>query len=118
MYAAGAPGVSTCEALRYFDRDARALSFGEFVNGLRLLGFKQTDNLENVALFARYDVQQRGFLDYYEFINHVMSKDYFRPLYQRPGRSREEFLDYLRRPGAQGNISLDLNGSSPIHRRA
>lgn len=29
-----------------------------------------------MALFARYDVQQRGFVDYYEFIHHVMGKDY------------------------------------------
>ena len=112
MYAAGAPGSFHLRStFRYFDRDAQgAVSFGEFVNGLRLLGFKQTDNLENVALFARYDVQQRGFLDYYEFINHVMSKDYLSDRYTKDlGAHVKQFLDYLRRPGAQGNISLDLN---------
>jgi Ca2+-binding EF-hand superfamily protein len=114
MYAAGASGSFHLRStFRYFDRDAQgAISFDEFKHGLSLLGFavgggegstSSSQELEGVALFARYDVQQRGFLDYYEFIEHVMGRDYISDLETKAlGVKVQALLDILRSGSSGG----------------
>lgn len=61
---------------RYFDRDGSGgIDLSEFSHALVLMGFQFTD-IQTLALFARYDQDASGFVDYREFVNKVMECDF------------------------------------------
>ncbi len=60
------------KAFKFFDREKTlAISIEGFVRALEFLGF-QFNDLQNVALFARYDQECTGVIDYMNFISTAM----------------------------------------------
>ena len=60
------------KAFKFFDREKTlAISIEGFVRALEFLGF-QFNDLQNVALFARYDKDCTGVIDYMNFISSAM----------------------------------------------
>lgn len=60
------------KAFKFFDREKTlAISIEGFVRALEFLGF-QFNDLQNVALFARYDKDCSGVIDYMTFISSAM----------------------------------------------
>jgi len=59
------------------DRDANGVvDMENFCKSLEFMGI-DTDDTSAVALFAKYDVQRRGFVDYQEFVKYIIGSDYF-----------------------------------------
>jgi Ca2+-binding EF-hand superfamily protein len=70
-YATSSP-FQVRKAFKFFDRErSLAISIEGFTSALEFLGFQFTD-LQNVALFARYDKDFSGQIDYMHFISHAM----------------------------------------------
>lgn len=64
------------KTFKYFDRDGSGgIDFSEFQRAMEFLGFVFTD-LQQLALFARYDESCSGEVDYREFIEKVMESDF------------------------------------------
>ena len=67
---------------KFFDRQGRGgIDFEDFHECLRLLGYaaRSEGGLEPeevVALFSRYDLTCKGYIDYYEFCDHLMGRDF------------------------------------------
>jgi Ca2+-binding EF-hand superfamily protein len=60
------------KAFKFFDREKTlVISIEGFVRALEFLGF-QFNDLQNVALFARYDTDTSGVIDYMTFISSAM----------------------------------------------
>jgi calmodulin len=61
---------------KYFDRDGSGgIDFSEFQRAMELMGFAFTD-LQQLALFARYDESCSGEVDYSNFVQKVMETDF------------------------------------------
>lgn len=61
---------------KYFDRDGSGgIDFSEFQRAMELLGFQFTE-IQQLALFSRYDESCTGEVDYAEFIEKVMESDF------------------------------------------
>lgn len=70
-YATSSP-FQVRKAFKFFDREKTLrTSIEGFTRALEFLGF-QFNDLQNVALFARYDKDYTGVIDYMFFINHAM----------------------------------------------
>jgi len=64
------------KTFKYFDRDGSGgIDFSEFQRAMELMGFAFTD-LQQLALFARYDESCSGEVDYSEFVQKVMESDF------------------------------------------
>lgn len=64
------------KTFKYFDRDGSGgIDFSEFQRAMELMGFAFTD-LQQLALFARYDESCSGEVDYSEFVEKVMESDF------------------------------------------
>lgn len=64
------------KTFKYFDRDGSGgIDFSEFQRAMELMGFAFTD-LQQLALFARYDESCSGEVDYSEFVERVMESDF------------------------------------------
>ena len=60
------------KAMKFFDAEKSGyISLEDFAHALEFLGFQFTD-VQNKALFARYDTNCSGGIDYMEFINKAM----------------------------------------------
>jgi len=72
---AGGPFVLR-KAFKYFDRDGSGdIDPDEFFAAMEYFGLTFTDD-EVIALFGTYDDSRDGSLDYYEFIDKVLEKDF------------------------------------------
>jgi Ca2+-binding EF-hand superfamily protein len=61
---------------KYFDRDGSGgIDFDEFQRAMELMGFAFTD-VQQLALFARYDESYSGEVDYSNFVQKVMESDF------------------------------------------
>lgn len=61
---------------KFFDRDSSGgIDLDEFSHALELMGFNFTPR-QMIALFARYDIGCNGEIDYSEFINCLMERDF------------------------------------------
>lgn len=61
---------------KYFDRDGSGgIDFSEFQLAMELMGFQFTE-IQQLALFARYDESCTGEVDYNDFIEKVMESDF------------------------------------------
>jgi len=81
-YAAGAKtgskGYDVKNTFRYLDRDANGcVDLENLCQSLEFMGIETANETMTVALFARYDVQRRGFVDYQEFVKYILGNDYF-----------------------------------------
>ncbi|ACI64610.1 predicted protein [Thalassiosira pseudonana CCMP1335] len=64
------------KTFKYFDRDGSGgIDFDEFQRAMELMGFQFTD-IQQLALFARYDESCSGEVDYSEFVEKVMENDF------------------------------------------
>ena len=64
------------KTFKYFDRDGSGgIDFSEFQRAMELMGFAFTD-IQQLALFARYDESCSGEVDYSEFVEKVMESDF------------------------------------------
>ena len=64
------------KTFKYFDRDGSGgIDFSEFQLAMELMGFQFTD-LQQLALFARYDESCAGEIDYNDFVEKVMESDF------------------------------------------
>jgi Ca2+-binding EF-hand superfamily protein len=73
----GLRGYRLRNCFRFFDRDAKGIiDLTSFSKALDQVGLVMEKHM-CVALFARYDRQRRGFIDYNEFINHLIEKVFF-----------------------------------------
>jgi Ca2+-binding EF-hand superfamily protein len=64
------------KTFKYFDRDGSGgIDFSEFQRAMELMGFQFTD-MQQLALFARYDESYSGEVDYHEFVQKVMESDF------------------------------------------
>lgn len=64
------------KTFKYFDRDGSGgIDFSEFQRAMELMGFQFTD-MQQLALFARYDESYSGEVDYSEFVHKVMESDF------------------------------------------
>jgi len=67
------------KALKFFDTDKSGyISLEDFAHALEFLGFQFQDN-QNMALFARYDSDFSGGIDYMSFISKAMFDDPMKP---------------------------------------
>lgn len=87
-------------AFRYFDREARgAFDLDAFIKGLEFMGLEFEHSII-VAMFARYDVNRSGKIDYYGFIENVLQKDYVSKAEGAAFTQRMKvLLDHLRTEG-------------------
>ena len=70
----GDVGYQVKSSFRFFDRDARGvIDLVMFREALRKMGLK-VDEMTAVALFARYDINRNGFVNYHEYIKNLLSK--------------------------------------------
>eukprot|EP00605_Chrysophyceae_sp_TOSAG23-4_P002828 GSChrysophyteH1.ASY1.ANO1.3113.1 assembled CDS len=70
-YATSSP-FQVRKAFKFFDRERTLrISIEGFTSALEFLGF-QFQDAQNIALFARYDTDFSGVIDYMSFINHAM----------------------------------------------
>lgn len=61
---------------KYFDRDGSGdIDFSEMRYAFKIMGFSFTD-IQVLALFAKYDSGGEGSIDYQEFIDNLMEKDF------------------------------------------
>lgn len=64
------------KTFKYFDRDGSGgIDFSEFQRAMELMGFQFSD-MQQLALFARYDESCSGEVDYSEFVEKVMESDF------------------------------------------
>lgn len=64
------------KTFKYFDRDGSGgIDFSEFQLAMELMGFQFTE-IQQLALFARYDESCTGEVDYNDFIEKVMESDF------------------------------------------
>lgn len=64
------------KTFKYFDRDGSGgIDFFEFQRAMELMGF-QFNDVQLLALFARYDDSCTGEVDYNEFVEKVMESDF------------------------------------------
>jgi Ca2+-binding EF-hand superfamily protein len=64
------------KTFKYFDRDGSGgIDFSEFQRAMELMGFQFTD-MQQLALFARYDESYSGEVDYHHFVQKVMESDF------------------------------------------
>lgn len=64
------------KTFKYFDRDGSGgIDFSEFQRAMELMGFAFTD-IQQLALFARYDESYSGEVDYSNFVQKVMESDF------------------------------------------
>jgi Ca2+-binding EF-hand superfamily protein len=64
------------KTFKYFDRDGSGgIDFDEFQRAMELMGF-QFNEMQQLALFARYDESCTGDVDYTEFVNKLMESDF------------------------------------------
>jgi|AntRauTorckE5430_2_1112549.scaffolds.fasta_scaffold00782_5 Ca2+-binding EF-hand superfamily protein len=64
------------KTFKYFDRDASGgIDFSEFQLAMELMGFQFTE-IQQLALFARYDESCAGEIDYNDFVEKVMESDF------------------------------------------
>lgn len=64
------------KTFKYFDRDGSGgIDFSEFQLAMELMGFQFTE-MQQLALFARYDESCTGEVDYNDFIEKVMESDF------------------------------------------
>jgi len=64
------------KTFKYFDRDGSGgIDFSEFNRAMELMGFQFTE-IQQLALFARYDESCTGEVDYAEFVEKVMESDF------------------------------------------
>jgi calmodulin len=64
------------KTFKYFDRDGSGgIDFSEFQRAMELMGFAFTD-IQQRALFARYDESCSGVVDYRNFVQKVMESDF------------------------------------------
>ena len=64
------------KTFKYFDRDGSGgIDFDEFQRAMELMGFQFTE-IQQLALFARYDSSCTGEVDYTEFVNKLMESDF------------------------------------------
>jgi Ca2+-binding EF-hand superfamily protein len=64
------------KTFKYFDRDGSGgIDFSEFQRAMELMGFAFTD-IQQLALFARYDESCSGEVDYSNFVQKVMESDF------------------------------------------
>jgi len=64
------------KTFKYFDRDGSGgIDFSEFQLAMELMGFQFTE-MQQLALFARYDESCTGEVDYNDFVEKVMESDF------------------------------------------
>jgi Ca2+-binding protein (EF-Hand superfamily) len=64
------------KTFKYFDRDGSGgIDFSEFQLAMELMGFQFTE-MQQLALFARYDESCTGEVDYNNFVEKVMESDF------------------------------------------
>jgi len=64
------------KTFKYFDRDGSGgIDFSEFQRAMELMGFQFTE-IQQLALFARYDESCTGEVDYNDFVEKVMESDF------------------------------------------
>mmetsp|Transcript_3837 Transcript_3837/g.5026 ORF Transcript_3837/g.5026 Transcript_3837/m.5026 type:complete len:329 (+) Transcript_3837:42-1028(+) len=64
------------KTFKYFDRDGSGgIDFSEFQRAMELMGFQFTE-IQQLALFARYDESCTGEVDYNDFVVKVMESDF------------------------------------------
>lgn len=64
------------KTFKYFDRDGSGgIDFSEFQRAMELMGFQFTE-VQQLALFARYDESCTGEVDYNDFVEKVMESDF------------------------------------------
>ena len=65
------------KTFKYFDRDGSGgIDFSEFQLAMELMGFQFTE-VQQLALFARYDESCTGEVDYNDFVEKVMESDFY-----------------------------------------
>jgi hypothetical protein len=68
-----------------------------------------------VALFARYDRQRRGYIDYTEFIDHLMEKVFFTPEEAKHIGSKVEVLRlHLKKNGTLKDLDALVQDKTPL----
>ena len=104
-YATSSP-FQVRKAFKFFDRErSMAISIEGFTRALEFLGF-QFSELQNTALFGRYDPDFTGEIDYMYFINHAM---FYSPVAEDPPtkkgnlESKKETLDLDHVPDLETN---------------
>eukprot|EP01035_Chromulina_nebulosa_P017445 gene17445-22997_t len=79
-YATSSP-FQVRKAFKFFDRErSMRISIEGFTKALEFLGF-QFSEIQNLALFAKYDPEYTGYIDYMEFIVVAMFYDAAEPLF-------------------------------------
>lgn len=64
------------KTFKYFDRDGSGgIDFSEFQLAMELMGFQFTE-VQQLALFANYDISCNGEVDYNDFVEKVMESDF------------------------------------------
>lgn len=126
MYAAGSrnssEGYHLKNTFRYLDRDARGVvDLASFCNTIKIMGINADETL-CIALFARYDAQRRGFLDFQDFSKYLMGQDFLsRNTTTGIAKQVTRLLRYLKENGSFSGLRLDvrksqgLGGSGSIH---
>lgn len=77
---------------KYFDRDGDGwITIKEFSQSLELMGF-HFNQQQVIALFGRYDTDHDGHIDYFEFCNKVMEKDFTNIKKSAVGSRMRDFL--------------------------
>mmetsp|Transcript_48492 Transcript_48492/g.58710 ORF Transcript_48492/g.58710 Transcript_48492/m.58710 type:complete len:349 (+) Transcript_48492:206-1252(+) len=77
------------KTFKYFDRDGSGgIDFPEFQRAMELMGFQFTE-MQQLALFARYDESACGEVNYNDFVEKVMEAD-FQRVCQSPHRKSIE----------------------------
>jgi len=96
------------KTFKYFDRDGSGgIDFSEFQRAMELMGFAFTD-LQQLALFARYDESCSGEVDYSEFVERVMESD-FKGVSSGSRRALTALVSsaFLGQGGGQNALELD-----------
>jgi Ca2+-binding EF-hand superfamily protein len=91
-----------------------ASSLVGFRRALTMLGITVDDRMV-VALFARYDLKRRGFIDYHEFIAHLMEKDFIsRSELSHVATTVKALVAFLKAEGSFANLRSDSD-KADIH---
>lgn len=76
------------KALKFFDVEKSGyIALEDFAHALEFLGF-QFNEMQNMALFARYDPDVTGCIDYMTFINKAMFDDPMKPVVPHQNKPR------------------------------
>jgi len=87
-YATSSP-FQVRKAFKFFDREnSMRISIEGFTSALEFLGF-QFSEMQNLALFARYDLSATGVIDFMDFINTAMFYAAVEPLFGAKTRTIE-----------------------------